>query len=267
MPVIPTRASPGRQKGKLQLLLERAGFCYKYRARSKSSRTTRMALLFNKPSDTICSVPLLRRAMYLCFGWKHKGFRAAGSKMQRRWPLLLIHLSLQAFGRHKRLHLFSRLPLKASYLDKDLTYPRLSCFSCRIRGWCIRSIQAEGSLSEFRSSLTPTLQDAEKKTAWRLTATHQNGKIIQLTLPEEPNHYASSTNQSDYSAYLFITKYLEKEAIYAWQSEFHWKHNQLWKEPLGLHRWGEVGKEASLTVGRKRWKSRANLEELLTRTS
>lgn len=191
--------------------------------------------------------------MYLCFGWKHKGFRAAGSKMQRRWPLLLIHLSLQAFGRHKRLHLFSRLPLKASYLDKDLTYPRLSCFSCKIRGWCIRSIQAEGSLSEFRSSLTPTLQDAEKKTAWRLTATHQNGKIIQLTLPEEPNHYASSTNQSDYSAYLFITKYLEKEAIYAWQSEFHWKHNQLWTEPFGVTQMGR---------GRKRSKPYSRQKEM-----
>lgn len=191
MPVIPTRASPGRQKGKLQLLLERAGFCYKYRARSKSSRTTRMAL-FNKPSDTICSVPLLRRAMYLCFGWKHKGFRAAGSKMQRRrWPLLLIHLSLQAFGRHKRLHLFSRLPLKTSYLDKDLTYPRLICFSCKIRGWCIRSIQAEGSLSEFRFSLTPTLQDAEKKNSleidsytskWENYSTHPPRRAQSLCL-------------------------------------------------------------------------------------
>lgn len=76
---------------------------------------------------------LLRRATYLCFGWKHEGFRAGGSKIQRiRWTLHPIHLSLQAFGRHKRLHLFSSLPLKARYLDKDLTYPCLICLAAKL---------------------------------------------------------------------------------------------------------------------------------------
>lgn len=75
-----------RQKSKLQQqLLKQADF-YKCRSRSKASRTTRM-VLFNKPWDTICSVPLCLNVWPdLCFGWKHEQFGTVSSKMQRIRP-------------------------------------------------------------------------------------------------------------------------------------------------------------------------------------
>lgn len=60
------------------------------------------------------------------------------------------------------------------------------------------------------------IQDTEKYSFKTDSYVSKQENYSTLTFTEEPNYYANSTNQSDYSAYLFIMKYLAKKWISDW---------------------------------------------------